>query len=271
MRSKLIFLDIDGTLVGFDGKMPESTRAVLGRAVEKGHHLIVSTGRLAAQVYPWLFEKAIFDGFISSSGANIKWKGEQVACNFWSHDQVKRFCEAAASVGAAVFGHTETNLIAEPGAVEHQVSFFAKFGLERWQFQSLLDNVLVADPCGYPNIEKGIYIDSGHSVAEMQALLGDEFKVDGYSFGPIPPTSGEVTLAGVSKASAIEVLCDYLGVGIEDTVAIGDGSNDIEMVKRAGCGIAMGNGVEELKAVADHVCGRIEEDGLAAAFERWIL
>ncbi len=269
--SKLIFLDIDGTMVGFDGKMPESTREVLNRAVSEGHHLVVSTGRLAAQVYPWLFGKAKFDGFISSSGANVKWMGKNVACRFWSTEQVRRFCEVSESVGAAVFGHIETNLIAKPGAVEHQIEFFAKFGLERWQFQSLLDNVLVADPCGFTNIEKGIYIDSGHTTAEMQALLGSEFKVDGYSIGPIPPTSGEVTLSGVTKASAIDVLCDYLGIPLSDTVAIGDGSNDIDMVKHAGLGIAMGNGVEKLKEVADKVTGKIDEDGLAAAFEKWIL
>ena len=115
--SKLIFLDIDGTMVGFDGKMPESTREVLNRAVSEGHHLVVSTGRLAAQVYPWLFGKAKFDGFISSSGANVKWMGKNVACRFWSTEQVRRFCEVSESVGAAVFGHIETNLIAKPGAV----------------------------------------------------------------------------------------------------------------------------------------------------------
>lgn len=271
MSKKLIFLDIDGTLVDFDAKMPESTIRVLEAAVKAGHSLIVSTGRLAAQVYPWLFEKADFDGFISSSGANVRWKGERVACICWSREQIKRFKDVASSVGAAVFCHTEKNLIAEPGAVEHQVEFFAQYGLERWQFQSLLDNCKVADPIGMDNIEKGIYIDSGHTITEMQKLLGDEFKVDGYSFGPIPPTSGEVTLSGVTKATGIDILCEYLNIPLSDTVAVGDGSNDIDMIRHAGLGIAMGNAVDVLKEAADCVTDRIENDGLAKAFEKWIL
>ena len=270
MTKKLIFLDIDGTLVGFDGKMPGSTKTALSRAVEAGHSLVISTGRLAAQVYPWLFDAARFDGFISSSGSNIKWKGKRVAGRFWSDKDIAAFRKTADPLGAAVFFHTERNLVAEPGAVEHQIEFFTKFGLPREKYASLLEHVIVADPFGL-EIEKGIYIDSGKTLDEMRSLLGESFRVDGYSFGNIPPTSGEVTLSGVTKASAIDVLCEYLGVDISDTVAIGDGSNDIGMIKRAGLGIAMGNASDEVKAAADRVTDSIENDGLAKAIDKWIL
>lgn len=271
MNRKLIFLDIDGTMVDFKTRMPETTQRVLKLAVDAGHSLVINTGRLAAQVYPWIFEKAHFDGFISSSGANILWKGEHIGCRFWSHEQVSTFCEAALSVGAAVFGYTEKSMIAMPGALEHQIEFFSRFGLERWQYRSLIDNVVIADPRDFDNIEKGIYIDSGHSISEMQRLMGDSFKIDEYSFGSIPPTSGEVTIRGVTKASAIDILCEKLGIPLSDTIAIGDGSNDIEMVSHAGVGIAMGNAVEPLKAVADYVTDDILSDGLAKAFERFEL
>ena len=102
MKKKLIFLDIDGTLVGFDGKMPESTKNALNAAVDAGHSLVISTGRLAAQVYPWLFDMARFDGFISSSGANIKWKGERIAGRFWSCDDINAFLRALKPLGAAI-------------------------------------------------------------------------------------------------------------------------------------------------------------------------
>lgn len=271
MSKKLIFLDIDGTLVDFNTQMPESARIALNKAVEAGHSLIINTGRLAAQVYPWLLEKVRFDGFVSSSGANIQWKGQHIGCKFWSREQVARFYDAAASVGAAIFGYTEKHMIAMPGAVEQQISFFTSFGLERWQYESLLESTVVADVREADNIEKGIYIDSGHSIDEMQQLLGDEFKIDVYSFGSVPPTSGEVTLRNVTKASAIDVLCEHLGIPLSDTVAIGDGGNDLEMVSHAGLGIAMGNAVEPLKAVADKVTDDISNDGLAKAFEKWIL
>lgn len=270
-RKKLIFLDIDGTLVDFNATMPESTREALNRATDAGHMLVINTGRLAAQVYPWIFDKARFDGFISSSGANIRWKGERVCLECWSEGQIAKFRDVCNSVGAAIFFHTEKNLIAAPGAVEHQVEFFAQYGLKRCQFESLLESVLVADPLGREDIEKGIYIDSKHTTSEMQELLGSDFRVDAYSFGPIPATCGEITLAGVTKASGIERLCEYLGVDIADTVAIGDGGNDIEMIRRAAVGIAMGNAVEPLKEAADFVTDDLKNDGFAKAIYRWVL
>ena len=156
------------------------------------------------------------------------------------------------------------------GSVEHQISFFSEYGLPREKYSSLLEHVIVADPVGL-DIEKGIYIDSGKTLDEVRGLLGRNFRVDGYSFGNIPQTSGEVTLREVTKASAIDVLCEHLGVDLADTVAIGDGSNDIEMIKRAGLGIAMGNASDEVKAAADLVTDRIEDDGFSKAVLRWIL
>lgn len=271
MSKKLIFLDIDGTLVDFETKMPKSTEIILNRAVEEGHSLVINTGRFAAQVYPWLLQKVRFDGIISSSGANVNWKGNRISGIFWNKSQIEKFKNAALSVGAALICYTERELIAGEGAIEHQIDFFTNYGLKREQYSSLIENCKVADPVNMENIEKGIYIDSGHSIEEMQKILGDEFKIDVYSFGSIPPTSGEVTLSNVTKASGIDVLCEYLGIPLSDTVAVGDGSNDIEMIKHAGLGIAMGNSVDELKEAADVVTDSIDNDGIAKAFEKWIL
>ena len=75
---------------------------------------------------------------------------------------------------------------------------------------------------------------------------------------------------GVSKASGLTFLCDRLGIAAADVLAVGDGNNDVEMVKWAGRGVAMGHGPASLLAVADHVTGTVEEDGLVAELQRYL-
>ena len=74
---------------------------------------------------------------------------------------------------------------------------------------------------------------------------------------------------GVSKASGLAHVADRLGVAAADVLAIGDGRNDIEMLRWAGRGVAMGQAVEPVIAAADDVTGTVYEDGAATEIARW--
>lgn len=80
----------------------------------------------------------------------------------------------------------------------------------------------------------------------------------------------EICNPKVSKANAVKFLADMWGIRREEIMACGDEGNDIEMVKEAGIGIAMGNGNEELKKIADFVTDSVENDGVAKAVEKFI-
>lgn len=83
--------------------------------------------------------------------------------------------------------------------------------------------------------------------------------------------SFDLTLRGVSKAVGISELVKKLNNDIKDTIAFGDGRNDIEMLESVGLGIAMGNAVIEAKASADFVTDRIENDGIVKALKKFEL
>ena len=100
---------------------------------------------------------------------------------------------------------------------------------------------------------------------DVQRELPDSFKYVPNTLGFPQSLAGEVQMASVTKASGIRAVLSYLGMDISDAVAIGDGSNDIEMVMDAGCGIAMGNASDDLKAVSDYIAKDIEDDGLKDA------
>jgi len=75
----------------------------------------------------------------------------------------------------------------------------------------------------------------------------------------------------VSKGKALETLAAHLGVGMSEVMAVGDGTNDISLLGAAGLAVAMGNAPEEVKAVADYVTLDVEQSGLAAAVNRFLL
>jgi hydroxymethylpyrimidine pyrophosphatase-like HAD family hydrolase len=79
----------------------------------------------------------------------------------------------------------------------------------------------------------------------------------------------DLSPVGVSKASGLQHVCDKLGLGADEVLAIGDGRNDIEMLRWAGRGVAMGQSVDEVKAAADHVTASVNDEGAAVELSRW--
>ena len=79
----------------------------------------------------------------------------------------------------------------------------------------------------------------------------------------------DLSPVGVSKASGLQIVCDELGVDAADVLAIGDGRNDIEMLRWAGRGVAMGQSIDEVKAAADDVTATVHDDGAAHELDRW--
>ena len=73
----------------------------------------------------------------------------------------------------------------------------------------------------------------------------------------------EITAKGTNKASAVERLAAMWGIGMDEVLCFGDGFNDLEMIEQAGIGVAMGNGENDLKKLADYVCDPIDRDGIA--------
>ena len=83
MGSKVLFLDIDGTLVDFRGKMPESAGRALELARERGHKLVLCTGRTRTQLFSWLLAYG-FDGLITGAGAQVEADGKLISRHQWT-------------------------------------------------------------------------------------------------------------------------------------------------------------------------------------------
>ena len=80
----------------------------------------------------------------------------------------------------------------------------------------------------------------------------------------------EISKAGVTKSTGLKALTEYLGVTMEQTMAVGDSENDYSMINAAGLGVAMGNASDDIKAIADYITTFNEEDGVGEAIKKFI-
>ena len=80
---------------------------------------------------------------------------------------------------------------------------------------------------------------------------------------------GEVGINGIHKATGMKRYLEYVGIPREDSIAIGDGPNDLQMMDYAGIGIAMGNAVDALKSMAEYITDDVDHQGIVKAFQKY--
>jgi len=126
--------------------------------------------------------------------------------------------------------------------------------------------VIGADPLR-TDINKISFLDSDVSIDRIQAEFAGEFEVIPATVPMFGPNSGEMSIPGIHKATAIELLIEHAGIPREHTIAYGDGRNDIEMLTFVEVGVAMGNAHPALLEVADVVTADTDHHGIALGFQ----
>lgn len=274
MKRKYVFLDVDGTLVNFKSQIPDTAVEALKAAQKNGHKMIIATGRQKSQIYPWLFERVNFDGIMASSGAYIELEGKVIFASRptkekfdfvidFFHENNIPFCLQSANA-----------LYAEEDCYYKIVDFMRKRGSSESVIESVLGGAIFIDnpkdlhSNGTCSIEKLAYYNSPLNLERVRQRLGGYYYVVGYSLGQEGSTyHGEITFDGVHKGVGIKKFMESVGVPLEDSIAVGDSGNDLEMIRCAGFGVAMGNASGDIKDAADFVTTDIDSDGIYNAFK----
>ena len=118
-------------------------------------------------------------------------------------------------------------------------------------------------------VEKLFYNRSNFTIDYVKEYLGDYFHVELSSFDTNDKYSGEITVEGVNKATGMEYVLKHYGLTQADSVAFGDGPNDLDMLSYANLGIAMGNAIADAKEAADYVTDDIYHDGIYKAMKKF--
>ncbi|MGI6270037.1 MAG: HAD family hydrolase [Candidatus Howiella sp.] len=251
MQRKAIFLDIDGTYTSGSPVPPARNVRAVEAAQAAGHLVFLNTGRSCAFIPEEVLDSVPFDGIVAGNGSFVK-LGEDIL--FRRRVPTETLVEVA--------------------------------------------DVLLRDgvPCMFEGEAENLYLnDQNPQNGWLPVERGEDFltRYKGIAvtkltvFGPVSaalkkaltrdmrlitfPRYSETVLKGCSKATGMRVVLKAVGIPPEDSVAMGDSLNDLEMIKEAGFGVAMGGAVEEIKRLADAVVCPAADGGVGEAIERYIL
>lgn len=267
---KIIFLDIDGTLISFNGSLSEKTREALKRAKEAGHTLMLCTGRTRCQIQEELLSEGLFDGMVAAAGAYIEYEGKEIYRKTIEPKLLERLVRNLKQENVALILMEKEHLYSSHEDWEVIKSSFERQipgALEKLE-ETMGNVVLLENYNSLPIVEKVIFEDAPCPFEQVVEAAGASFDVIPSSFHQEVVRSGEISNAGVTKATGIERVLTHLEMKKEDTVAFGDSYNDIEMLDFAAVGVAMGNAPEDVKKAADMVTEDVDKDGLYLGFEK---
>ena len=121
----------------------------------------------------------------------------------------------------------------------------------------------------HTDIQKVLYYGSNWQIDDMIKELSDVCDITGSSLEQKALTDGEITIKGINKSYGMRKYLELHGLSRKDTIAFGDGPNDLDMIEYAGIGVAMGNARQKLKDVADYVTKDISDNGIQYAMEHF--
>lgn len=269
---ELIVCDMDGTFLRGDKSITEENRAAIKRARERGIRFSVCTGRIQTMTEFYLKDLSIDTPVITANGALI-WDPVRKE-TLWDLPMEEE--EVLAILGFA----KEQGL--DYCALTMEMSYFCENNVRRQRFEQYNQ---IAAAHGFPPMGlslfdeefaclkgKRVYKILIYEVKEGQGQLAREF------LDTLPKTgytSSEDRLLDiahrfVNKGSGLVELAKLLGIPLDRVCAMGDYENDIPMLQAAGYSVAMGNGCEEIKRVADFITRSNEESGVAWAMEHFL-
>lgn len=273
MNRKLIFLDIDGTLVARLASPTQAVREAIRQARANGHLVFLCTGRNLPIIGPDILEVG-FDGVIASAGAYVTVDGRVLLDQLLPETLVQECLTVFHNLGMYCRLETPEGIyidIQMEELLRDAVPDPRNSELIRMQkeFESALP---VRKYEEYP--QQGAYklcftSISQESIQEAQTQLCDRFVFVVHPFASSASCfNGEIIPKWVDKGRAVELVCQHFGADVQNAIAFGDSMNDAAMLERAGVAVAMGNACDELKAIADIICEDVAHDGVSQEFHR---
>jgi len=269
---KIIFIDVDGTLVDYENHLPASAVQAIRTAREKGHRVYICTGRSRAEVYDEIWDIGL-DGMIGGNGSYVEDHGEILLHQLITADQCRHVVDWLHSRSLAfylesnngLFGSEDFETAARPSIREY-CARKGKDGAGEMSVQDVFPEMIFGGELYRDDVNKVSFLlksyqDHLDSVEEFPDLEPGTWGGKGET-----ALFGDLGVKGITKANAIDVLLNHLGVSREDTIAFGDAKVDIAMLDCCQVGVAMGSGGDEIKAMADYVTGDVDADGLYQAF-----
>lgn len=269
---KLIFLDIDGTLVDYQNRLPGSAVKAVQKARANGHRVYVCTGRSKAEMQKRLWDIGL-DGMIGGNGSYVEDHGNVLLHQTLTLEQCSKVVNWLHSRGLEFYLESNNGLFASERLEETGRPAFLQYARMKGEedaakamIRELFSGMtfgaeLYRDDVNKISFVLSSYQDHLDSVKEFPDLQARTWGGKGEE-----ALFGDLGIRETDKGIAVQALLSHLHADISDTIAFGDASVDIPMLQACGFGVAMGNGGAEIRATADYVTDDVEADGVWKAF-----
>jgi len=273
---KVVFLDVDGTLIDYNTVCPPSAFEAVKKATANGHKVYICTGCSKAEIAQRDLPKDL-TGMIGGNGAYVESDGEVVMHQALTKDEVKAIVDWCEEKHIGFYLEANSGMYINDWFVEQGPEAMARYkegkgavNVDREKERDHIKKNFIlrhGDELYREDVNKisfvlGTYQDHLDSQEMFPELIAntwggqDELAL----FGDLSPK-------GITKRHAIEVLVDWLGLDLKDTISFGDAHIDLSMFECCAYNVAMGNGSDEIKQAADYVTADVNDDGLYKAFE----
>ena len=273
-RIRMIGLDMDGTLLTTEKELTEHTREVLREAIDRGVVVLPATGRPLAGIPEEVLKFPGVRYAVASNGARIvDLKEGRVLCEeLVPYETGRRVLEICSRYDSMLEIYYDGVGYAEEEKLKHLDEYVPRLPMARYIASSRRP---VADV-------RAMHEERKAPTDKVQALFRTteeckkawkevEKEIPDIEITGALSNNIEVNAKGVNKGRGLMILGELLGIHREEIMAVGDGSNDIAMLREAGLGVAMENATEAVKAAADVVTLSNDQEGAAAAIEKYVL
>ena len=255
-----VVADLDGTILDRCGELPLSAAAALDALARHGHALVIATERTVRMLPPGLFGIRP-DAIITGGGGHVALaNGTMLSHRPFLPEQVRVVREVAADHGLTVTWETDRGVLPphEPGRpIASSSGTPARDEPVAW----------LAEADEMEDVHQAVVAGVSHTDRRLQQLRE-------FGLRSLPPATDvgqrgcAITRADATKADAMKIVLDHLGLQLADSLALGDSVHDVEMLRLAAIAVAMGNAEAEVRAVADMITGSAEAGGFAGALGR---
>ena len=256
---KAAFFDIDGTLVSFNThKVSDSSKEAIRLLKEKGIKVFIATGRIKKHINN--IDDLVFDGYITANGFDCYIGEKSIYRHSIAKDEIyslmnylknKELFPCSIMMNSGIFINYITKEVEE---VSKSINLPIPVVDNYYEFlEKNIDNIL----------QINLFVDAN----KEKELMSKIFK--NCESSRWHPAFTDVNTKGGGKHIGIDKIIEYYGIKLEETIAFGDGGNDITMIEHAAIGVAMGNANEGVKKIADYITDDVDNDGIFNALKHF--
>lgn len=264
---KVLLFDIDGTLLSYDGVLPESAIKGIRLARDKGYYVFIVTGRSKGHIDERV-EAIGFDGLIGGNGAYIEIGNRVLRSKTILPEDLKRIVDYLDEKKMEYYIETNEGVYGSKNFAEESQKALAKYG-NRKNGVDLWPNIEYPDCMYVKNATKVNFLLKSEKDYEEFKNYFSEFEVMTWGGKGEDKLFGDCALGGINKADAIKELLRYLEVDSKDVISFGDAEVDIPMFEISDISICLGEGRQAAKNAATYVTASVEDDGIWKALVRF--